>query len=292
MNDVAVQRAPGRLAPLHAAPIALFVLGLFYFWFGIADRYAIFLYNHLGATPFDSVTRGRYWMAGLVASGMVMVFYTIGNWVWGRIARLRHRTYQPPAWWRVWLWVAPPLLVGIPLITMTQNQPTLPWFLALQCTAATLGGLALALVPGSLAAGKPSALVWSTLYGIGVTAELLLLRVLELPGRGLVSPSTAAWVALGSVLGGSSWLLLMVWLRRRRQLPALGAQTILVAGVSLSYVILPLVHYLFFVPPAYRYISTATNFFAFSPEVQLLTVGVAALMALGAAWVPEKLLGR
>jgi len=40
-------------ALLHAVPISLFVLGLFYYWFDVADRYAIFLYGHLGATPFD-----------------------------------------------------------------------------------------------------------------------------------------------------------------------------------------------------------------------------------------------
>ncbi len=31
---------------LHAAPIVLFILGAFYYWFAIADRYAIFLYYH------------------------------------------------------------------------------------------------------------------------------------------------------------------------------------------------------------------------------------------------------
>ena len=44
-----------------------------YYWFAVANRYVIFLHAHLDATPFDDVTRSRYWIAGLVASGIVMV---------------------------------------------------------------------------------------------------------------------------------------------------------------------------------------------------------------------------
>ena len=91
-------RTAWRPALLHAAPICLFVLGLFYYWFAIADRYAVFLYDHLGATPFDAITSSRYWMAGLVASGAVMVAYTGGCWLLGRIAARRRCDYRPPLW--------------------------------------------------------------------------------------------------------------------------------------------------------------------------------------------------
>ena len=73
-------------ALLHAVPISLFVLGLFYYWFAVADRYAVFLYEHLGATPFDAATSSRYWMAGLVAAGAVMVIYVAVNWSIGRLS--------------------------------------------------------------------------------------------------------------------------------------------------------------------------------------------------------------
>lgn len=46
-------------AALHATPVAVLVLGLFYHWFAVADRYAVFLYDHLGATPFDAITSSR-----------------------------------------------------------------------------------------------------------------------------------------------------------------------------------------------------------------------------------------
>ena len=74
---------------------ALFVLDILYHWFAVVDQYVIFLYGHSApgiplAQPFDAMTRSRYWMAGLVASGAVMVIYTAINWVLGRFA-----THQP-----------------------------------------------------------------------------------------------------------------------------------------------------------------------------------------------------
>lgn len=49
----------------RAVPLALLVLGLFYYWFAIADRYVIFLYGHTApgippAQPFDEMTSSRY----------------------------------------------------------------------------------------------------------------------------------------------------------------------------------------------------------------------------------------
>ena len=125
-------------AALYAAPVSAAVLGLFYYWFAVADRYSVFLYEHLGATPFDATTSSRYWMCGLVAAGIVMLIYISVNWVLGRIARRRDEAYRPPSWHRVWLACAIPLIVGIPAITMTFNQPVLPLSLALACAMATL----------------------------------------------------------------------------------------------------------------------------------------------------------
>ncbi len=70
-------------ALLYAAPVSSFVLGLFYYGFGVADRYAVFLYDHLGAGPFHGRTVNRYWMSGLVASGAELVLYAIANWLGG-----------------------------------------------------------------------------------------------------------------------------------------------------------------------------------------------------------------
>lgn len=266
---------------VYAVPISLFVLGLFYYWYAVADRYAIFLYGHLSATPFDETTSGRYWMAGLVACGAVMSLYTITTWLLGRLATLRRQDYSPPTWWHIWLLCASPLIIGIPLITMTFNRPTLPFSYAMACLAATLIGLAFALTPGSLAAQRPTDLGWLALDGLGLMPILLLLRAVELPGRGLIAVSTAYFAAMGGIFAGAIWLGIITVLRiwRHRSWPA--ASTLLAAGLCLSYLQMPLVHHLFFTPPDYRYISTSSNFFAFNPGIQLMVFLVAGILAIG-----------
>lgn len=87
---------PWRTALLHALPLSLAVLSLFAYWFGVANRYLVFLYEHLGAGPFDEVTVSRYWMAGLVAGGVVLALYVPACALCGRLWGVR-----PPGWWRV-----------------------------------------------------------------------------------------------------------------------------------------------------------------------------------------------
>ena len=277
---------------IFACPISLFVLALYYNWFAVADRYVIFLYDHLGAGPFDVTTTGRYWMSGLVASGAVMVLYILFNWFAGRIAGLRFNQFNSPPWWQIWLISLPILLLGIPIITMTQNQPTLPLSLARQCTLVALGGLALALLPGSLSARTPSELAWLTLFGVGLVPSLLLLRVVELPGRGYAEIRQVLVVAIGSLLISLLWLGLLVWLRARQRKPVLGALEIFIAGLSFSFLLLPLVHHLFLVPSAFRYISTPANFFAYSPVIQLAGLLVAASLAIGTTRLQQHLLAN
>jgi hypothetical protein len=268
---------------LHAIPVTLFILALFYYWFAVADRYAVFLYNHRlagPAGPFDDITIGRYWMSGLVADGAVMLLYIAANWLLARVGA----NDRAPAWWRVWLLCAPLLIVGIPIITMTTNSPTLPPALAAACVVATLAGLAFALMPGALAARQLPDLAWLALDGVGLVPSLLLLRAIELPGRGLaVSASTAYLVAVGSILGGAVWLGAMSVLRVWQRKPSPNAVSVFVAGLCLSYLALPLAHYLFFTPAAYRYIGASSNFFMHNLGLQLVTFLIAAALAFGAA---------
>jgi hypothetical protein len=282
-------RESWKPALLHAVPISLFVLALFYYWFAVADRYFIFLYGHLGATPFDEVTSSRYWMSGLVAAGFVMVGYAVVNWLLGRVAIFRHLDYSPPAWWRVWILCAPSLVIGILAITMTVNWPTLPLSNAAACVVATLIGLALALAPGSLAARQPLDLSWLVLDGMGLMPSLLLLRAIELPSKGLVSGPVAYLVALGSTLAGAVWLGVVSGLRAWRHKSPPEASTLFVAGLCLSYLWMPLVHHLVFTPWPYRYISTASNFFPRSISVQLMSFLVAAVLAIGITRLRQRL---
>jgi hypothetical protein len=272
-------------AYLHALLITGFVLALFYYWFAVADRYHIFLYNHLGATPFDERTRSRYWMAGLVAAGAVMVLDSLANWLLGRLAGIFYRRYEPPGWPWLWLGAALPVAGGILFITMRYNQPTLPLPLAGACVLATLCGLGVALAAGGLAAQQLGELIWCGAFGVGFMPVLLLLRAVELPQRGLV-PAQWAYLFAGGGLAASVVMLAgLAILRRRRKLPPIPALVLLAAGVGVAYLLLPLAHYLFFVPAAYRYISTASNFFAFDRNVQLVVFVIAGLLA----WVTTRL---
>ena len=279
---------------MWAAPISLFLLGLFYYWFAVADRYAVFLYGHTTvgipqARPFDEMTSSRYWMSGLVASGAVTVIYTTLNWALGRIAAWFKHDCGPPAGWKVWTLCAVPLIVGIPAMTMTLNSPTLPPGLAGACVVATLAGLALALLPGEWAARRPRDLLWLAFDGVGLMPALLLLRAIELPGRGVsVSVSMARVFAVGGILAGLVWLGMMTALRLWRHTSWPGASTLLMAGLSESYLLLPLAHHLLATPMAYRYISTASNFFAFNLGLQILVFGVATGLAVAAVWLRRR----
>jgi hypothetical protein len=166
---------------------------------------------------------------------------------------------------------------------MTVNTPTLPFRLAAACAVTTLAGLAVALAPGRRAAERPGDLLCLAADGAGLMPALLLLRAVELPGRGLsVTPAVAWSFAVGGLVAGAVWLVVMSFLRlwRRKEMPGAGA--LFLAGIGLSYLLMPLVHYLIAGRPGFRYISDAANFFAFNPGVQLLVGIAAAGLAAGA----------
>ena len=120
---------------------------------------------------------------------------------------------------------------------------------------------------------------------------LLLLRAVELPGRGVsVSMPLAILFAIGGLLAGIAWLGVMTGLRAWRRRPAPPAGALLAAGLCLSYLLLPLVHHLFATPPGWRYISTASNFFAFSPILQLAVFAAAAGVAVVVTRLRERYL--
>jgi len=272
-------------AGIAALAVSGIVIRLFYYWFAQADRYVIFLYNHAGATPFDDRTVSRYWMSGLVTGGIVLVGYSGINWLLGRLCGLFYKKYTPPHWGLVWLLSVLPVSVGIFWITTQLNQPTLPPMLAGGCVAAMLLALGPALYLGSMTAQAGADLVWLLLVGAGLTPALLLLRAVELPGQGILSPVTAYGIAIGGTGLGLVWSIVLIrvqsrWLTGSR--PGRAGQ-FLAAGVSISYLLLPLTHYLF--ASSIRYMSVAANFFARSWLLQ----GVVFLIVIGVAFGLERL---
>lgn len=235
-----------KAALLCAIPVALLVLGLFYYWFGIADRYFIFLYHHdMGSvvpdtSPFSPVTSSRYWMAGLVASGIILVLCAAANWLLGRLSA----DYHPPVWWRVWALSAVPLVIGIPAITMTMNNPRLPLANAVQATLAILAGLGLALLPGEMAARRPGELFWLALDGVGLTLVLLTIVGVQNVPRWLASGGIF-WITtmIVTLAVSVAWLLVVTGLRTLFRIPVPKAATLFLAGLCVAYVLMPLVHH-------------------------------------------------
>ena len=283
---------PGAL--VHALPVMALVLGLFYYWFAIADRHIVFLYYHdMGpripdTSPFSVATSGRYWMAGLVAGGAVLVLHTAASWLLGRLKRV----YRPPAWWRIWMICAAPLAGGILLITMTVNQPTLPASNAAQATLAALIGLALALIPGRMAAERPCDLAWLASDGLGMMMVLLHLSTIEHVVWGLTHGTKWILAASAAILAaGLGWLLAMTGLYLWRCKTPPGATRLFLAGAIAAYLLMPLVHHTMGTD-GYFYISTADNFFASNIALQIAAWLIGAAMAVGITRLRRHLQGR
>jgi hypothetical protein len=288
-STVTLRRNKSRLRDslLYGLPLTALFLALMYYWFAVADRYVVFLYNHdMGAvvpdtSPFSRVTSSRYWMASLVAGGFILVIYTAVNWLMGRL----RANYAPPPWQIVWLVCVPFFILFIPLITMTANNPALPWQNAAVVTLAALIGLTLALIPGELAARKPWDLVWLAADGWGLAFILMTLAQLDDIVRWLADGFD--WrIALSLVLIGLGvcWLLLLTAVRYWRGVFVGNFISLAVAAACTTYLILPLLHHLLGTD-GYFYITDSDNFFAGSILMQLgawtfMAVIIWALLAL------------
>lgn len=259
------------------------ILALFTYWFTFADRYVVFLYFHdMGprvpdTAPFSRVTASRYWMAGLVAAGLVMLLYVSVNWLLGRLSKHSHA----PLWWRVWLVAGLPLILGIPAITMYANEPVLPWTLAVVVMLITLAGLSLAFLPGELAARKPAQLFWLAADGWGLA--LILLTLLHMKDLRLWLSMGGSWpltMGLLLMLFGLAWLLLLSIIRAWLYIPVDGSIRFILAGCCVTYLLLPFVHHTLGTD-GYFYLTNSDNFFARSWGVQLFAWLVTLLIVWG-----------
>jgi hypothetical protein len=285
-EKLGVERSEWRRALVHGLLVAATVLVLFCVWFGVRDRYIVFLYFHdMGprfpdTAPFSAVTASRYWMAGLVAAGIVMCLYVGACLLQGRL----RRGYRPPAWWHVWLVAAAPVAVGIPLVVMSVNVPRLPWLNAVQVTLAAIVGLGLAVAPAGLAARQPGRFFLLTVDG-GAAAGVLfgaefVLRVLEMAQRGAARPLAI----LGVWTAGSLLLLLAMSAVYARRPPPPPSRQLAIAGCCVAYLLLPAVHHLGFTD-GYYYITTADNFFADTWPLQIVAWVVTASVILAITWL-------
>lgn len=268
---------------LHGLPVASLVIGLLYYWFAIADRYIVFLYYHdMGplvpdTSPFSRVTSSRYWMAGLVASGFALAIYTSVNWLAGRL----RTQYAPPSWKFVWLVCAPLFAVAVPAIVMDLNSPPLPWHYAAPVTLATLIGVALALIPGRLAARRPWDLIWLAADGWGLALIMTTLSQLDDIGRWVASGID--WRLLLSLVilaFGVGWLLLLTAVRYWRGVFVGDIVALAITAICVTYLCLPFMHHLLGTD-GYLYITDSDNFMAGSIGLQLVVWAITAFIIWG-----------
>ena len=283
MDTISILRDDGSLlrrSLFHGLPVAAFVLTLLYYWFAVADRYIVFLYNHdMGVlvpdtSPFSRVTSSRYWMASLVACGFILMIYSSVNWLAGR----RHVGYVPPPWQTVWLVCAPLFIFFIPLITMNMNAPVLPWLNAAWVTLAALLGAALALIPGELAARKPGDLLWLAADGWGLAFVLMILAQIDDIARWLKSGiDWRVLLSLAAIALGIGWLLLVTAVRYWRGVFIGDFTSLAVSAACVAYLFLPLLHYLIGTD-GYFYITDSDNFLAGTVWMQLIAWAMTGLL--------------
>jgi len=261
--------------------IAVGLLLLFWEWFTHADRSCLFLYGHMGALPLDERTLGRYRMSGLVAAGAVMDFMLFLYGTWGVFARRRLLPVSAPSALGVWLTAVSPLGLGIPLIVAWGGVPSLPIKVGLEVAGLTLAGLAVGLWLAKGMAWDPTRGLTRLGYGMAITPLLLGLRVVELPGLGLAQPEVAAWMVLAGLLSSGIGLLGLARWRAFWDAPPIRGWEIWLAGAAMAYLELPLLHHIFLTPAEARYITAASNFFAFHGGVQVLVWMISGMVALG-----------
>jgi|GEM_PF-6171342 len=256
------------------------------YWFGLADRYSIFLYGHVDhigdppAQPFDALTRTRYVMASFAAAG----FGASADVVRALASRSFASAVRPCGGWRAYALTALGLSVSTTALAHGVNAPTLPFGHALLVGAAAGIGFGLAIWWRDTVDGGTGRLAWLVADGAGPAIVLLGWRVVELPERG-VAVSRATLAATAVVLGAAASIHLVGYVRvHAPDAPAGSLLRTLAAGTCVAVLGFPMLHHLHTLP-AYPYITAAQNVggYHLATWVQAALIAVI-ITATGNAW--------
>jgi hypothetical protein len=164
---------------------------------------------------------------------------------------------------------------------MAVNQPTLRVLDAAYTTVAVLIGLALALLPGAMAAKRPGELTWLALDGTALMLVLLSLVGLERLERWLASGRVWwVWMTVIVAMLGVLALIGVTLLRTWRRTPVPSAAAVFLAGLCVAYLLMPLMHHVMGTD-GYYYISDSDNFFAGNVALRFAVWLIAAALAVG-----------
>lgn len=251
--------------------VILVSFSAYIYLFVFADRDVVFLTGQFSQDPFDSMTRGRYWMSGLVLGGMLTIIYLIIQGLFKGIIHSEIVSYK-----KVVGRALVPLNLGIVIIMMFFGDPAMTLPVALSAAFALSSGIFIGFsVADDLFANYRSTFIYLS-TGLGLVPILVLFRVLELPQRGILATNEAMLIALGVVLFGVGWLLLFYRMFRNKR-PAW--THVLKGTLAAGYLGLPLLHYITATPEGIPYITSSDNFFADNMALRVTTWGLLMMLA-------------
>ena len=232
--------------------ITIIAVGAYLYAFIFADRTGIFLYEHLGAGPFDPLTTGRYWMLGFVVAG----FITLACFIILMILKFSGQKITLD-------WKTIAKLTTIPLFTSSiiitkLGQPPLPYSLAISSaftlTFAVLTGISFIndLITKWLPTVKHAIIV------IGFIPFGIFFRVLELPQSEILSKKTAVFIVASVYVFAVVWMDGFKWIFRNLDIKATG---LIKSIIVMAYIGLPVLHYLMTVAENHPYITSSDIFF-------------------------------
>ncbi len=271
-SELSASRAKFRLNEIvQAILVSILITAVYYYWFAIADRDYLFLYGHFGWGPFHSITAGRYWMTGLVLSSFIALFYTLFNLLLRLIFLVMKKNYSLPSWKHIWLISQPAIVAGVPLIIMNVSYPVMPFSITLMCITAASAGLGLGLYTSEMFMRDAKKFLIISLDGLGLVPPLILIPALGLPAKGILTMPLAIVLSSGSVIFSFAWLMSISFVYKRRGIIPGRGYEILLFACFYSYLVLPMLHYLFATPPGRPYITASDNFFPDSFYLKILT---------------------
>jgi len=239
---------------IFAILFTIITLGLYFYLFGYADRKVVFLYEHLGLTPFDKLTVGRYWMAGFVISGFLTILYLITCliiMVFIKSEKISLKKIVPIGLF--------PTIIGVVIIVLTVGEPKLTFPIAISTAFSFTIGIAIGFsFIDDLIIDFLSTFIYMV-FSIGLVPILILFRVIELPEKGILSVNIAILIIVISILGGFGWLLIFYRLFKLNRPKFIN---VIKGTLLIGYLGIPLLHYLFATPKGIPYITSAENFFA------------------------------
>ena len=252
--------------------ITIIVLISYMYLFVYADRKIVFLYEHLGYTPFDKTTTGRYWMSSLVLSGFLSIFYLFVQIIIKFVFKLKN------ADWKIIIkFSSIPLITGILFITMTLGEPRMPFLIAISIAFALLFGLSVGFsIADDLVKDFKPAIIY-LLTGLGLVPILTLFRALELPNMGILPLQTCVYIVTISTISGFIWLI-FAFLKFKKHRPEL--KNIIKGTLAIAYLGLPVLHYLLATPKDIPYITTSSNFIADNMLLRIINWVLMVVIAL------------